>query len=118
MYVCKYNVYIYVYTIMYIYVYMYMCIFFVIKACEPKHRHAKYNLYSSFLKRASPNIPLDERGIFTHFRPPAKLLHSPGESTLISGEITPGKQDIRRNYPVSIELKSHVSFHLFQCWTT
>ena len=60
--------------------------------------------HSSFLKRASPNTPLDERGIFTHFCPRAKLLHSSGESTLISGEITPGKQDIRRNNPVSIEL--------------
>ena len=43
--------------------------------------------------------------------------YSLGESTLILGEITPGKQDIRRNNPVSIELESHVSFHLFQYWT-
>ena len=84
------------------------CIFFVLKACEPKNRHAKYNLYSSFLKRASPNTPLDEPGIFTHFCPRAKQLHSSGESALISGEITPGKQDIRRNNPVSIELESRV----------
>ena len=27
--------------------------FFVLKACEPKHA-LKYNVYSSFLKRASP----------------------------------------------------------------
>ena len=54
------------------------CIFFVLKACEPKNRHAKYNLYSSFLKRASPNTPLDEPGIFTHFCPRAKLLHGWG----------------------------------------
>ena len=34
------------------------CIFFVLKAREPKDTGAKYDVYSSFLKRASPNTPV------------------------------------------------------------
>ena len=68
-----------------------------------------------------PRLPvaLRTRNINTLLSSGEAISLSSGESTLISGrEITSGKQDIRRNNPVSIELESRVSFHLFQCWTT
>ena len=51
--------------------------------------------YSSFLKEAPTNISQQKYKCGLLVR--AKRLHTPGETTLSPGKMTPGEQDISRN---------------------